>query len=246
MNETISLLTTRKSDRNYTDQPVSDADLDAVIRAGHQAPTSCNGQHVSVVVVKDAKKRARIAELCGGQPWVAKAPVFLAVIGDLNKLNRGVERAGHKQEVQNCLEGAIVTGMDCGIAVMAMAMAANSLGLGCVPIGGIRNRPGEMIELLGLPPLTYASVGLTLGHVNKPGLRRPRLALSTFCHEETYSDVGLDEAIAAYDEELLAFWQKNNRNDGESWSKSVAPRFDSNVRPLLRPVLAKQGMLFED
>ncbi len=246
MNETIALLTSRKSDRSFTGEPVSGTDLAAIIKAGHQAPTSCNGQHVSVVVVKDEAKRAIIAELAGGQPWIAKAPVFLAVICDLNKLGRGVERAGSKLEVQHCLEGVIMSSLDCGIALMAMATAANALGLGTVPIGGIRNNPGAIIDLLGLPPLTYAPVGLVVGHVNKPGLKRPRLAPSTFRHDETYSERGMDKAIAAYDKELFDFWQANGRKDGESWSKSVAPRFDKNERPLLRPVLARQGMTFKD
>lgn len=246
MNETLSLLTSRKSDRSFSDEPITEADLDAVIAAGHQAPTSCNGQHVSVVVVRDPEKRSRIAECAGGQPWVAKAPVFLAVIFDLYKLNHGSERSGHTQKVQDCLEGVIMGCLDCGIATAAMAAAAASLGLGSVPIGGIRNNPGDMIQLLGLPRLTFAPVGLCIGHVKKPALKRPRLALSTFRHEEVYNTAGLDEAAAAYDKELAAFWQEHGRNDGQSWSESIGPRFCRNERPLLRPVLADQGMTFTE
>lgn len=246
MNETLHLLTARKSDRSFTDEPVTEEHLDAIIRAGHNAPTSCNGQHVSVVVVRDPAKRSRLAELAGKQPWIAKAPVFLAVVCDFHKLGKGVERAGSKIKVQDCIEGAIVSSLDSGIALAHMSMAANSLGLGTVPIGGIRNNPGDVIELLGLPSLTYVSVGLCIGHINKPTLARPRMDISTFRHEETYRAEGLDEAIAAYDEELSAFWQNQGRIDGQAWSASIAPRFDRVERPLLRPTFSRQGMSFEE
>ncbi|MDL2210827.1 nitroreductase family protein [Desulfovibrio sp. OttesenSCG-928-O18] len=246
MNETLHLLHTRKSDRSFTEEPVSDAHLDAVILAGHRAPTSCNGQHVSVVVVKDAAKRARLAELCGKQPWVAKAPVFLAVVADLYKLGKGVERGGSKIKVQDCIEGALVTSLDTGITLAHMALAANALGLGTVPIGGIRNNPGDVIELLGLPPLSYVSVGLCVGHINKPTLARPRMDIASFRHDETYKTEVLDKAITVYDEELLAFWRNQDRVDGQNWSHSIAPRFDKVERPLLKPVFAKQGMSFDE
>lgn len=246
MNETIRLLSTRKSERSFTDAPLSDEHLDAIIRAGHMAPTSCNGQHVSVIVVKDAVKRAKIAELAGNQSWVAKVPTFLVVVCDLYKLNKGVERAGSAMKVQDCIEGVIMSSLDCGIAMSHMAIAAASLGLGTVPIGGIRNNPGEMIELLGLPPLTYAPLGLCVGHVKKPGLGRPRLAVASFRHDETYDASKLDAAITAYDKELFAYWRENGRPDGQSWSDSIAPRFDNVERPKLRPVLAKQGMSFTE
>ena len=246
MNETIRLLATRKSERSFTDEPVADDQLEAVLRAGYMAPTSCNGQHVSVIVVKDAAKRAKIAELAGNQPWVAKVPVFLVIVCDLYKLNKGVERAGSAMKVQDCIEGVIMSSLDCGIAMAQMATAAMSLGLGTVPIGGIRNNPGEIIELLGLPPLTYAPLGLCVGHVKKPGLGRPRLAFTSFRHDEAYDGSGLDEAITAYDKELFAYWQEHGRPDGQNWSDSVAPRFDNVERPKLKPVLLKQGMPFTE
>lgn len=67
MNETIRTLHAHRSIRSYNDEPVSDAMLDAIVEAAHRAPTSMNAQEVSLVVVRDAEKRRRIAELAGGQ-----------------------------------------------------------------------------------------------------------------------------------------------------------------------------------
>ncbi len=246
MNPTLSLLESHRSSRSYTTEPVSDEILDAVISAGHRAPTSSNGQHVSVVVVRDARQRARIAELTGNQPWVAKAPVFLALVLDMHKLNAAVTAAGRTLSAQNHVEGLIMGCLDCGIALEAMALAARAQGLGMVPIGGIRNNPQEMIDLLGLPPLCFAPVGLALGHVKREAAQRPRLPLSTFRHDEMYDPTRIAGAVAGYDETLLAFWKEQGRAEGLSWSAAMAPRFDHNERPKLRPVMTKQGMKFED
>ncbi len=246
MNQTLSLLESHRSNRSYTMEPVSDAELDAIIRAGHRAPTSVNGQHISVVVARDAAKRARIAELAGGQPWVAKAPVFLALVLDMHKLAAAAARAGRVLDVQNHVEGLVMGCLDCGIVLQAMALAARAQGLGIVPIGGIRDNPQEITDLLGLPPLCFSPVGLSVGHVSKETAQRPRLPLATFRHDETYDPARIAGAAPGYDETMLAFWKERGRPEGKSWSEAVASRFDHNERPKLRPAMLRQGLKFED
>ena len=124
--------------------------------------------------------------------------------------------------------------------------AANSLGLGTVPIGGIRNNPQEVIEFLGLPPYTFAMIGLCLGYVNKPSLIRPRLPISTFRHDECYNLTPLRESVATYNEELVTFWASQGRTDGKSWSEAIGPSYSCNERPKIRPTFIKQGMTFQD
>ena len=245
MNATIDLLLDHRSDRSYSDKPVDDKALDTIIAAGHHAPSSCNAQHVSVVVVRDPVKRAQIAKIAGDQVWVSKAPVFLAVVFDLYKTERSIAKTGGKQLSQTFIEGGIAVSLDVGIATASMAIAARSLGLGIVPIGGVRNDPQAMIDLLALPPLSFVAVGLCVGHVLVPSVQRPRLDISTFRHEEIYRTVGLEEAIDEYNARLLAHWENVGRPNGEDWSCSIAPRFDRNTRPKLKPTLAKQGLILE-
>lgn len=126
MNPTLELLTQRRSERNYTDEPVSEAMLEAILLAGQRAPTTMNSQNISVVVVRDAAKRARIAELAGGQPWIAKAPVFLCIVADYYKTGLAVESAGKSQVINECLEGMMAVSTDAGIVLASMATAANA------------------------------------------------------------------------------------------------------------------------
>jgi hypothetical protein len=64
--------------------------------------------------------------------------------------------------------------------------AARALGLGVVPIGGIRRDPQAMIDLLQLPANTFPVDGVVLGYVAEESPQKPRMAIESFRHEETY------------------------------------------------------------
>lgn len=59
MNEVLQLLTDHRSIRSYTDEPVSDEQLDLIIQAAQAAPTSINGQQFTVIAVKDKERKKK-------------------------------------------------------------------------------------------------------------------------------------------------------------------------------------------
>lgn len=243
MNETLKLQHTHRSDRSFTDAPISDAQLDAIVEAAYRAPTSINSQQVSLVVVRDPARRAQIAQIAGGQPWIAKAPVFITVVVDFNKTRLGLEAAGEQQVIHESVEGFAAGAVDAGIALGNLLVAARSLGLGVVPIGGIRRDPQAMIDLLQLPAQTYPIAGIAIGHVDKPAHQKPRLPMASFRHDEFYHADAVAPAIAAYDEELPKYWQSIGRADGLPWSANTAQSYSKVYFPLTRPVSVKQGFL---
>ena len=243
MNDTLQLLQSHSSSRSYTDQPVSDAMLDEIIQAAWRGPTSINAQEISLVVVRDAARRARISEIAGGQPWIAQAPVFITLIIDFNKTRIGVEKAGQTQVIQESMEGFGVAAVDAGITLGNLMTAARSLGLGIVPIGGIRRNPQAMIDLLELPALTFPLVGMCIGHIAVDAPQKPRMDISTFRHDERYDASGYSAAIDAYDETIMEYWQQLGRNDGLPWSENLGNILKQVYFPEVRPVAAKQGLL---
>lgn len=76
-NPVLDCLTRHRSIRSYTSEPVSETDLASIMDAVQAAPNWVNLQLVSVVAVRCEKSRERIAHLCGNQPHIAAAPVFL-------------------------------------------------------------------------------------------------------------------------------------------------------------------------
>jgi len=243
MNETLRLMQAHRSNRSYKTDPVSEQMLDQIVEAAYRGPTSVNSQQVSLVVVRDRAKRARIAEIAGGQPWIAQAPVFITVIVDFHKTRLGVEKAGETQVAHESLEGVVAGTLDAGIALGNLMTAARSLGLGIVPIGGIRRDPQAMIDLLQLPPLTFPVAGVCVGYMAEEVPQKPRMGISSFRHDERYDQEALPSLIAAYDETLMQYWQQIGRPDGVPWSMRVAEYYQKAYFSKVRPVAVKQGFL---
>ena len=244
MNETVRLLQAHHSSRSYKTDPIPEENLEAIIECARRAPTSTNSHEISLVVVRNAASRARIAEIAGGQPWIAQAPVFIAVVVDLYKTGLGVEKAGGEQVFQRSLEGILAAVSDAGIAMATLMTAARAFGLGVVPIGGIRRDPQAMIDLLRLPQSTFPVDGVVLGYVAEESSQKPRMAIESFCHEETYHPELLMSAIDGYDRTLQEYWQKIGRADGLSWSANMAQHYGRFSR-LIRSVAEKQGFTIE-
>lgn len=247
---TIEQMHRHASVRSYTSDPVPRALVEAIVAAGQRASTSSNLQMWSVVAVSDAATRQALAGLCGEQEHVAQAPVFLAWCADLARLERACELRGYRQEAGH-LENFLVAAVDAAIAMQNAALAAESLGLGICYIGAIRNRPQEVIDLLGLPRLVMPIAGMTVGWPVAAPLIRPRLPLEAVLHWERYDPSGQDEALAEYDQAMTATGIYAGRQvpapgrPGEledyGWSEHSARRVSQAHRAHLRHVVEQQG-----
>ena len=96
-NPILDLIHLHGSARRYKPDPVPVETIEAIVSAAQRTSTSSNMQAYSVVAVIDAAKRARLAELCGNQEHIARAPVFLAWCADLARLDRACELRGYTQ-----------------------------------------------------------------------------------------------------------------------------------------------------
>lgn len=241
MNDILELMLSHQSDRSFLDKAIPEEVLDNVIRAAWRAPTSVHSQQVSVIVTRDQATKNKLAALTGGQPWVAQAPVFLTFVLDMHKSRKGIEAVNKQQLAHTSLESIVSGSQDVGIALASAMLAARSQGLGVVPIGGIRNHPQQVIELLNLPELTFPVNGLALGYVDQPAHLKPRMPINAFRHEERYQDDELDAAIETHNRELTAHWQKIGRGEGENWSQTVAGYYDHVYYPDVLPGFLGQG-----
>ena len=88
-NEAIKNIMTRTSIRQYTDEPVSKADIETMLRAGMAAPTAVNRQPWHFVVINSKEK---LAELAGNNPrggMLKKAALAIVVCGNMDKALQG-------------------------------------------------------------------------------------------------------------------------------------------------------------
>ena len=136
--------------------------------------------------------------------------------------------------------------IDAALAAQNAVVALESLGLGSVYIGGIRNDIEGVAKELGLPPQVYPVFGLCVGYpsTEQPAKVKPRLPQEAVLHQETYSASGEEGVLAEYDARLGAFYQREGMK-ASGWSEQVISRLRSvsslHGREELLAELARMG-----
>ena len=182
--EVLDLQLAHRSVRKFAPGDVTDDHLQAMVAAAQSAPTSSNLQPWSVVVVRDPERKARLATYAAGQRFVEEAPVLLVWVADLSRARRLAARAGTVVDAADYLETTIIGFVDTALAAQNAVVAAESLGLGTVFVGAIRNHPDKVAAELGLPPHAVATFGLAVGvpdPTESAGIK-PRLPQAAVVH----------------------------------------------------------------
>lgn len=246
--DTIETLANRVSVRAFTDEPVTDEQVDAVLKAAFRAPTSSNIQSYSVIVVRDPETLEKLSVITAGQKHVKNAPVFLAFCADLTRIDTAVRGKGGNMDSNN-LETGLVSSIDAALVGMSAYLAADSLGMKGVMIGAVRNNALETAKALGLPRRVYCVFGMVLGWPAKVPQQKPRMDYPAVVHYERYgrtkSGGKVDPAVAAYDKALAAHYKSLGMPTAEdSWSHDMAKKFMPEPRQNLRKELAELGFDF--
>lgn len=246
MNETIKLLKNHRSIREFNlEKDVSENQVQAIMEAAAAAPNWINGQQVSVIEVRDRYKKTLLSQNAGNQKWIQEAPVFFVFCLDFYRAKLASEKNGTELKIVDNVEAILVGCTDVGIALANAIAAAESLGLGIVPIGGIRRNPEAFIEILNLPDYVYPISGLVVGVPrNDPG-QKPRLPLEAVLHKEQYNKNVQRKLIDQYDETMTVY--HSEREDGKktaNWSRSITSFYDQGFEEYGKkaaPALKKQG-----
>ncbi len=137
----------RRSVREYTDEPVSREDVMEILRAGSWAPSGLNNQPWRFVVVRDEVRRRELAKLTRYRQIIEGAPTALAVFCDQEATYNKVK---DHQGIGACLQN--------------MLLAAHALGLGAVWLGEILNRGDDVRKLLEVPEGLELMAVIAVGH----------------------------------------------------------------------------------
>lgn len=215
-----------RSVRAYLPDPVSDDQLTAIVAAAQSAASSSNLHAWSVVAVRDPERKARLSMLAGDQAHIRQAPLLLVWLADLARLERVADRVGEAHAALDYLEMFEVAVIDAALAAQNAVAAAESLGLGTVYIGAMRNQPEAVAAELQLPPRVVAVFGLCVGTPDpaQPADVKPRPPQSVVLHNETYSLPAQDAGLATYDTAMAAFYASQGMKVRGTWSNHSAKR----------------------
>lgn len=135
----------RKSVRKFTSEPVSDKQVETLLRAAMAAPSAMNGQPWRFVVVNDKDK---LASMDKQLPYARlnTAPMAIVVCGDLSDYKKFWTD-------------------DCSAATENLLLAAEAMGLGAVwTAASDEERSGIVREALGLPENIHPLCVVPVGH----------------------------------------------------------------------------------
>ncbi|MBP5518095.1 MAG: nitroreductase family protein [Bacteroidales bacterium] len=144
-------IATRTSIRAYTEVPVEQAKIEKMLKAAMAAPTAMNKQPWHFVVITDKDQLKALSETSPYSGMVAKAPLAIAVCGDMLKAMDG---GGRYFWIQ-----------DASAATQNLLLAAHAVGLGAVWTGVYPDldRCKSIAEVLSLPeniiPLNVVVIG---------------------------------------------------------------------------------------
>ena len=248
-NATIASQLDHRSVRSFSSEALPEGTLEVLVAAAQSAPSSSNVQAWSLVVVEDRERRARLARIAGGQKHIEQAGLFLVFVADLSRVQRLAEHAGLDSDGLDYTESFLIASIDAAFAAQNALVAAESLGLGTVYIGALRNNAEETAEVLRLPPRSFAVFGLAIGWPD-PAVAtdvKPRLPQAAIVHRDTYSIVGEEDVLARADQHSLAF-RREQKLDGKPWTTLALERLHSVAslkgRHLLRRQLERLGFPF--
>lgn len=245
MNEIIKLLKNHRSIRKYKEKEIDESLLNSIIEAGQQAPSSSFVQAYTIIRVKDKKIREEIYKLSGEQPYILSAPEFLMFCPDLNRLKLSCELNGTTMKEGNT-ESFIIATVDTAIMAQNIMIAAESVGLGGVYIGSVRNNPDKISKLLNLPDNIYPAIGMCLGYPDQNPETKPRLPLKVVLKQDKYNDEKDKEQIKEYDKITSDYYDKRTKGKiTDSWSKHMSDKMVKELRPHMKEFLNSKRFLLK-
>ena len=240
----MDILKRRASVRSFTDRHVPDAMVCAVLSAAQHAPTSSNMQAYSFVVVRDDETKLKLAELAGGQGHVAQCPVFVAICADIHRLEDAIATGGGSL-AKGHMEMSLVATIDAALVGMSASLIAESLELGGCMIGGMRNQPEDVAQVLGLPDGVFVAFGMTLGFPTDRPPSKPRYPDAGVIHWERYEEKPLADLHQTYNASLETQKRETGRADGVPWTERLAKSFSEPKRLNLKRALHNLGYDFD-
>ena len=237
MSETTQRIKEHSSCRAFEQRPVEPALIDEIFECARMSSSSCFLQVSSIIRVTDPEKKKIISEACK-QPFVAKAPELWIFCGDFHRDGCLCENPS-----LGWTDHFLVACVDTGIMAQSAMIALESLGLGGVYVGGIRDCVETVHELLQMPANTVPLMGLAFGYPAEKHEIKPSLPKSVVFMENAYREPD-PQVIKEYDELMADYYaSRSGTKRSGCWSERLEEIINREKRANLLGYLKKNGWL---
>ena len=162
--------------RSYSDKQIPDDVLARVLEAARIAPSGCNRQPWSFVVVQQAQTKKKLAKACYDQTFIGTAPAVIVCCG---------KRYEGKYEPWG--DNAYMA--DTVIAIDHLILAARNEGLGTCWIGAMHDK--QVGEIVGVPDGVDVLMVVAVGYPTSQEAftdQCSRNSMNDICYFEEYGN----------------------------------------------------------
>lgn len=248
----VEALLRHKSVRTFLPDALPDGAIETMVAAAQSASNSSALNQWSLVAVTDMQLKQRISDTVAHSvpvdriPWIEEAPALLLWVADLSRGAEITRDAGKEPFVFDYLDSFLMASIDAALAAQNAVVAAESLGLGIVYLGVMRNIAQEVAEIIHLPPHSFVTFGMAVGQpdASRTSSVRPRPAQSMVLHHNQYDKDKYRAYLKDYEEAYQAFRISQNMS-AKTWQGSVVESATSmdylGGREKLRATVSERG-----
>lgn len=257
INSTLDTILSHRSIRDFTDEPISDEMLEAMLEAGRTSSTSNYMSSISIIRITDDEQRRKFHQISNGMseeeynqaikegkelkhPYVINSPEYLLFCMDNHR-----HYQVNPDAQLDWMEVVLIATVDAGIVAQNIMTAAESMGLGGVYIGSMRNDMRRAGEVINAPKHVVPLFGMCLGHPSDDHSmssteQKPKWPLSVLVSDNTYQPA-TQEQIDDYNQRVKDYYASRGEPDHPDWRAQVTKIFGKPVRPDSMPYLNEQG-----
>lgn len=244
-NQTLDQQFNHRSIRAFKPHSLTKEQLTTLYTAASHTSSSNFWQQFSIIHVTDPKKRAAIRKI-SKQPYVgANGDLFIFLV-DMYRNQKIRQAAGKDDGLLHTTDLFQQASEDAILAVQNTLTAAESMGLGGVILGSIKNDPLKLIQVLNLPKMTFPILGLQVGVPDQKPQLKPRLPLQFIAFDNEYHRDFQASDLADYDKKVAQYYDLRDTNKRiDSFTHQIAgeklDKGDNNHRDQLPGAIRQQG-----
>jgi len=177
----LELVRQRYSVRAYKDRPVEPEKIERCIEAARLAPSACNSQPWTFVVVTDTEKKTRLADTTSNKllplnHFTKQAPVLIVIV---------IEKQNFTADLGGFIKDRDFPLIDIGIAAEHICLQAVTEGLGTCMLGWFNEK--KVRKILDIPTGKRVGLMITLGYPSGDSRKnRPRKGTDEILRFDTY------------------------------------------------------------
>lgn len=242
MNETLQTILQHRSIRSFTNDKITQEQINTIVEAAQMASTSSYMQAYSIIGVTDPQKKEALAQV-SGQPYVKDNGHLFIFCADLyrHQIKATEEQLENMKANLENTEHLLVSTIDAALAAQNAAIASESMGLGMCYIGSLRNDIQQVDTILNLPPHVIPLFGMVIGVPAKEPEQKPRLPLEGVYFENEYNR-NQDSSLNQFDATIKQYYENRLNNKRiDSWTDQMLRRFQNTMRMDVTPYVESKG-----